>query len=574
MVGRPVYGQVHLHYEVPTLLDEVGVWVRGQVVTPAFGEAFLMQEWIERGLSSQPSQDHFVRFSFELPPGSPPTYHSESAKVFYEMLVRPKEKGGEYPDEDEFTWKHSVLVNLPPEPPRPQRPVLSVTSNEGMLRSEPFMEVALDTADISLGDAIRGSISLANVKHVRGVDITLYETEVTHEGTSRPGREFRTRILDGAPAIGEPIRFDIEMPERATPTFETPSFKVVSAIEARADVAWAEDVVLTIPVVVTPLVTERPTYQVVGTGHEREIAQWESVAAANGFVVDRYALKMHGRRGAVSIEIGNTNRDTGPWSYAKLGWSPLGVGLHVREKRWRDVLLAGATREAEVLRVDDEHIDARLIVRARERAQVKDVIDASLLGKALAFDEIAIDDAGAELASPGSPIALDALARFVTNAIEVAGAFDAIAAHIPPPAVVPAAHLEAWQAYADRVHGRLARGRMWIHGARAGTATFDVGCEWPRAGVFGGATVRVTIDPPLEVVPKSKDEPSISPVARNAWQALLDRDHTPVIEPTTLTVHLAGGEPLADPHHVQPIIDLAVGLSRALAGIPGGGPFR
>lgn len=430
MVGRPVYGQVHLHYDVPTLLEEVGVWVRGQVVTPAFREAFLMQEWIERGLSSQPSQDHFVRFSFELPPGSPPTYHSESAKVFYEMLVQPKEKGGEYPDEDEFTWKHSVLVHVPPEPPRPQRPVLAVTSSEGVLRSEPFMEVALDTADIALGDAIRGSISLANVRHVREVNITLYETEVTSEGASRPGREFRTRVHDRAPAIGEPIRFDIEMPERATPTFETPSFKVVSGIEARADVAWGEDVVLTIPVVVTPRVTERPAYQVVGTGHEREIAQWESVAAANGFVVDRYALKMHGRRGAVSIEIGNTNRDTGPWSYAKLDWSPLGVGLHVREKRWRDRILSGASHPSEILRVGDEPIDARLIVCARDHVHVKGVVDASLLGKALVFEEIVIDDAGAQLASPGSPVALDALARFVTNAIEVADTFDALGAQI------------------------------------------------------------------------------------------------------------------------------------------------
>jgi hypothetical protein len=113
---------------------------------------------------------------------------------------------------------------------------------------------------------------------------------------------------------------------------------------------------------------------------------------------------------------------------------------------------------------------------------------------------------------------------------------------------------------------------MVVHDGVVGTDSVSVGTEWTRNGVLVGTRVRVAIDPPLESQPASVDDPSLSPAARAQWRELMTRAHAIHVEAASLVVELEGK--VDDPASVMPVVDLAVALRRALAGIRGAGPFR
>jgi hypothetical protein len=189
----------------------------------------------------------------------------------------------------------------------------------------------------------------------------------------------------------------------------------------------------------------------------------------------------------------------------------------------------------------------------------------------LRFEDVKLDDSSATLSSRGTPHATEPVETFVTAVLSAADAVAGAAQRVPPPLVFTD-HVVAWRAFADRLRGTLELGRMQIHDGAVGADRVSVGTEWTRSGALVGTRIRVIVDPPLEVPPTVRDDPSVSARARELWRDLESRTHAVRVSADAVFVEIEGK--LADPADVMPAIELAVSLRRALAGIKGAGPFR
>ncbi len=556
-----------------TPVDFVALCLRG-LVTVGVGsgksrrvheECFLEREWRSKAMTLSPGEHRFEA-RFHVPPGLPPSYVGADTRIAYSITVHVSIPW--WPDRKKT---FVVPVAFAPRPRPEPEPKVFVTSREGPRRTDPFVELSLDTTQISVGDEVSGSISLQNVrgKRIRGVDLSFCEMEVLSLPTSdtREARRFRLRVFDGEPAEGGAIPFRVQLPENATTSFTTRAVAIITEVEARADVAWGSDIVLRARVAVGPKATSPRTERgwVAPVGRERQMLVWKNVAERTGLGLEADTQRMFGRVGDVSVEILAERRDADYWLVANLGWPSLGLDLAVRERRWSDALAP------ETVKSGDARIDDRLAVRAREYAQAKVLAAPEVLEPLLQYDEVQLGDGGGTLAVRGASHVTAKVERFVRNVLEAASVLDATTRRVPPP-ILFAADLAAWEALAARLRGRLERGRMWIHGGQVGPSAVEIGSVWARSGLHLGSSVVVAIDPPLDHAPEHIDDPALSPAARDAWRALAAQARSVHVAADAITVELEGK--LADPQTAMPVVELAVSLRRALGGLLAAGPFR
>lgn len=507
--------------------------------------------------------EHRFRVAFDLPADAAPTYTGEDAAIQWLLTVHVSIPW--WPDRVET---FGVPVALPGGGTLESRPIAVATSREGPRGTVPFMEIALDSTHVALGDVLAGSISISNLrgKRVRGVDLSFVETETLSAPAfhTRVARTFLVRVHDGAPRENEAIPFRVRLPDRATPTFRSGPIQVSTHVEVRADVAWTEDVVVRTPIHVAPRGTQKARGWIAPVGRERRALVWQLVATNAGLVSDPEAERMTGVRGPVAVEVRTEQRDADFWLVAQLGWPTLGLDLDVTERRWTDLL------SGDVVKMGLEKIDGRFCARAREHAQAAPLLQ-HVLGWLTPFEEVKVDDRGATLAMRGAAHTAERLEPFVQAVVRAAEAFASASDGVPPPASF-AATVPAWRAAAERLRGRFEPGRMWIHDGQMGTDRVELGTTWGRKGAHLGTRLRVAIDPPLAAPPPSPDDPAISPAARDAWRALAASARAVRVEADAVTVDLAAK--LDDPQTVMPLLESAVGLRRALGGVLAQGPFR
>lgn len=523
------------------------------------------REWRSPSFVMQPGE-HRHRVAFDIPESAPPGYDGNDGHVRWILRVHVSIPW--WPDRDA---SFVVPVAFAERPPPSLRPAVVATSREGPRGKDPFLEVALETTQIGVGEVLSGSVSLGNLRgrKIRGVDVSFVEVErITLPAEQvREARRYTLRVHEGAPAEGDVVPFRVRVPDSATPTFYGGPLQLSTHVEVKADVAWGSDVVVRVPTVVTPRVNapRAGRGRVAPVGRERRALVWQAAAARAGLTPDLEGERMLGTRGISSIEIRTEQTDADFWLVAILGWPSMGLDLAVRERRWTDALAS------ELVRSGDPELDARIAVRVREPAQAEGALARDLLAALASFEEIEVDDAGARLGSRGSAHVNERLDPFVTGVLAIADAITAAHARIGPPRLF-AADVPAWQAFAERVRGRLELGRMWIHDGRMGLDRVEVGTVWGRKGELLGTTAIVAVDPPLARAPASPDDPELSPAARDAFRGLAALARGVRVEPGAVTVEMEGR--LADPAAATPALEQAVALRRALAGMVGQGPFR
>lgn len=570
--GQRLHAEAVLSSKSETPVDFVAIRLRGTTKagigsgkSRRVHEGTLFErEWRSKSMTMSPGEHRFET-EFELPGSLPPTYIGPDTSISYAITVHVSIPW--WPDrEQDFV----VPVAFAPSPPLAPLPKVFVTSREGPGGKAPFMELSLDATQIALGDVVSGSISLQNLrgKRVRGVDLSFVEMETIRKPSDdvREGRRFTLRVLDGAPDEGAAIPFRVTMPESATPTFATEDVKLTTEVEARADVAWGQDVAVRARVLVRPKATAPRAERgwVAPVGRARQLLVWQNVAKKTGLVTDPDGTRMVGRRGNVTVEISAEHHED-YWLVAKLAWPSAGLDLDIGERRWTDALAV------DVVKSGDDEIDGRLRARAREHAQAKALVAPEVLGALVRFEEVKLGDTGGRLATRGASHVTEKVERFVRECLEVAEVFDGALERVPAPLMF-AADVPAWQALASRLRGRLELGRMWIHDAQVGTSAVQIGSVWARGGLHLGSTVIVAIDPPLDTPPSGPLDPALSPAARDTWHELATRAKSIQVEPRSLSLELEGK--LSDPQTAMPTVELAVSLRRALGGLVAAGPFR
>jgi hypothetical protein len=575
--GDTVRAETILRASTVTPVDFVTIALEGEIrVSAGSGkrrrhhvERFLDQRWKWASMTLAADVETKLENTFTIPWEAPPSYLAPDATISYAIMVHVAIPWW-LDQRRRFALPLERSPALPPEP----TPAAFASSGEGPRGTEGFIELALDSDRIPVGAIVTGSVSVANLRkrHIREITVTFVETEYVtrpyvHE---RPGRRFKLVAHEGPPPEGVAIPFRFRLPDSATVNFDQVlgrgALGVSTHVEARANVAWGDDIVARGRVEVLPRATEpRVQGSVAPLGRARQAVIWRTAAKKHDLLVDPDVERIHGQRGRVTLEIAAEYRANDFWLVAKLGWQDLGLDLTIAHARWIDLLARNVVKSGE------NEIDDRLIAHAREPEQVRALVTADVLRPFLAFEETKIVDDGARLALRGSPQDGEALTGFVVAALDAAEAIDRVLTAIPPPALF-AGDLPCWEAFAARLGGRLEVGRMWIKGGHLGPTAVEIGSSWERSGLHVGSEIGVEIDPPLEGEPPSLDDPSISPAARDAWRELTACAKSVDVGRQRIAVRLE--DRLADPQTAMPVLELAVSLRRALAGTANQGPFR
>jgi hypothetical protein len=553
-----------------TPVDWISMVLEGEVLTvvnkaatriPIYGRAF------RSGATTLSPGTHVQRAKFEIPEGQPASYGTYTARITYKLTVHISIPW--WPDRE---VSFVVPVGFPEGSPPRTTPRTFATRSEGPRGTEPFLEVSLATTEIAPGDVLAGSVSLANLggRRVRGITLAVVEREALAQPVAAvvEARRFELRLLDGAPPESEAIPFRFRVPAEATPAFTVSSFAVSTALEVRAEVAWGSDIVLSAPlrIIARSGAPHAIAERVAPVGRDRRLRVWRSVAGREGLSLDGDEERLLGSRGAVAVEIFTEQRDRDFWLAATLRYPDLGLDLAIAPRAWTDALSMNVVETGAPPEIDD-----KLAVHAREHAQARTAVTPDLIGLLAAFEQVTVGDASARLAMRGGAHSAENVAAFARKVLAAAEGLDALGRRVPPPAMF-AADLEAWAAFASHLRGRLETGRMWIHDGTIGTDRVALGTMWARSGLLLGTTLWVAIDPPLEEVPAAPEDPALSPAARERWRELAARTRSVAITAGAIEAELEGRLP--DPATASPLLDLAVLLRRALAGVRGGGPFR
>jgi arrestin (S-antigen)-like protein len=516
--------------------------------------------------------EHRFKIYFDLPAGLPPTYTSQLTQIAYVMVVHVHIPW--WPDRRE---EYSVPVTCPPLDLAGQ-PRLHATH-----RRPPgdalYLEASIENDVVEVGGSIAGAVSVqgSRITRIRRLEAALVaeEVAVVSAATKRfEAAAWRAVVHEGAPADGEEVPFRIAVPADATPAFRSGFVEVRWQLQLRAVVALGRDVTLVVPMTITvpggrAAPDSKRLRKASRVGRERRAGFWSVVAREHGLAYDGENERITTIVGDHALVIApETREDAGLWAAATASWPDLGIDLEVMERRWVDAF----KRAVEI----DPDLDKRLTVRAREPEQVRAFFDQSCSRALLAFEAVAVDDEGFVLASSRGAHEADDLRVFVRQALNAALAFSSATARIPMPAAM-ARHRPAWQAFAERVRGRLGPGAPAVTGDIGGTRLV-VATRWNESGQPDHTEVRVAMARPLEQAIDRSAAAELSPAVRalveqlDATAAEGRAQSPPVLGADEIVVHLPA--PLRDPATIEPILERMVMLSRALAGASGGSPYR
>jgi hypothetical protein len=398
---------------------------------------------------------------FDIPEGSPPSYRSPLSRIHYDLGVRVHIPW--WPDRHAH---YDLAVAALPERSIADS-VTSFTSQTGEFRGEdPVIEMSIDQTTVEPGGTIRGAIAVTGLgsRRVRRVEITCCTYEKARVYSAAGPRDVARstwKILEEAPAEGTAIPFNLRVPQDIAPAFGSVFLEVTHYLEARVVIAFGTDVVMRVPMRIAPLAPGvAGQARKVGTlvGRERQLAVWNTALerARQGLFDsiafepehDRVVFSERGIEGTITEE---NREDLGPCLVTALHWPTLGLGLRVAQRSWTDF----GSRPKGI----DKGFAKDFAVRAREDAQVVQLLDAPLYAAMKSFDESALDDEGAVVLHKGGVHQLPGLERYLREVKQLVAALQERLGRIPPPAAL-AERLPQWKRFASDHGAHLCAGDL------------------------------------------------------------------------------------------------------------------
>jgi hypothetical protein len=511
----------------------------------------LDRELTVKGMLLSKGERKVIPFKVVLPAGVPPSWNSRLSKIDYLVEIRV-----DIPWWPDRTARFELPVGATPRRLLAQ-PELYSNAPEGPRGTELNLELSLESITASLGGLVRGAVAALNASHHRvsrlEVCAVVFDSP-TGQSQFGPVEVFRTRAVVLAPESPEDGRsypFEVRLPDHVSSSFAGPLVTVSWQLEARAVVSFERDVVLVTGLDICVRDGERGDVRVgaprlAPLGSERRALVWAQVAQSTGLSNSADVETMSGRFGEVALEVALELRADQLHAVATLEWPSLGLDLTVTERRWTDAFKRDVS-------LQDGAFDARFAVRGREAEQVRELVDSELRGVLLGFERVALDDSGAQLASPGNGSTAEELEPFVRKAIHAATSVSRGLAVVPAPAAL-AAGREAWAAAAQKWAGQFFAGDFSIrHGAYRGATVELVTC-FDETGAPVRTSARMLLGKPAPAVLPAEAQRIFDSLAAECAGLRLAPDAIEAILPS----------PLADPLRAESLWRAQLRLVQAL----------
>ncbi len=419
---------------------------------------------------------HELRGAFALPSGVPGSYRGETIAVDWVCNVRVRIPW--WPDARASFVIRVIDTGGPPtadgSPTADDRRVY-VSSEGGPRGRRPYLECSLGSLELRPGQALSLAVSFGNVEHndYRGLLVRLVAVETIRRsfGERTEHRELgRWTLPVGEPEEGETRSHRLRLPEEVSPGYEHRFSRLRWYLEVRAEVAWAPDPRVWIPVHVRLAAPEEEEGVRVplAVGSERLQIIWKAAAESAGFELRNGEMRR--RVGGVRCSIRREQSATlGLALIGELRFPSLGIGMQLEGKGSTASLRARDDRQTQAL--------SSLLGELIPRLPVVEATDELL--------RLEVDDRGMRVRP---------LVNLAVVLVRLANRLNRIE-ELPPPADL-AARLEEFRLAAERLGGRLRPHRMSIVGRR-GEEAFALRVERHPDGV--PARLEVEVRPPMRV---------------------------------------------------------------------------
>ena len=457
----------------------------------------LDRQLVVKGMLLAKDERKVIPFQVTLPPDASPSWRSPLSKVEYLVDVRV-----DIPWWPDRTATFELPVTGTPRPLATQ-PELYSTAPQGPRGTELALELAMESVATSLGGVVRGAVATVNASHHRVSRLEVCAVLIdSPSGESRYGPTEACRtgavvIAPAAPVDGHSYPFSIRLPSTLPPSFSGPLVSVSWLLEVRAVVAYGRDLVIAPALdVCVPDGAAREArtgaLRIAPLGSERRALVWARVAERAGLTCDPAQETMSGRFGEVALELGLELRGDQLQAVATLEWPPLGLDLTVTERRWTDAFKRDVS-------LQEPAFDARFAVRGRDPAQVRALLKSRLRGVLLGFERVALEDSGAQLASPGNGSTVEELGPIVDKAIAAATLVSRLISEVPAPAAL-ASQREAWKAAATKWAGVFCAGDFSVRGASYRDVPVELVTRFDEAGAPVATAARMKLRAPAPAV--------------------------------------------------------------------------
>jgi hypothetical protein len=530
------------------------------------------------GLVLEAGAQHAIDVEIPTPAAAPPSYAGRELGVTWTLTVHAV-----IPWWPDLRRKYVLdFARAPGSLPRPEL-IVACSQAGGPSPGRLYLEATLASTEVAPGEIVAGRVSLDHVEaaRVRGLKVALVARErsvVPRRVNEGEVRRWEARVHEGAPASGASIPFQVRLPLDAPPSLRGGLGALEWSVEAIADLAFAIDKKVAMPLLVEPALPGRarqkaaPAYAPL-VGRERRTMVWEAVAKRAGLDHERDEERMSGTVGQVHVDVGVDERDR---AVATLRWAPLGLALRVRQRRG----LRGLGRGMPEGPVWTPQFARAFVVEVRDARQIvellADEVQRQLVNAHGGVSTVELDDEGARLETTSAPQSERALATLVLGyVLPLARAVDTRLDRVPAPEVTWP-RLGAWRAFADAYKGRLETGRLFVHGASIGGDLVDVGLEWDGCDEARGTRVRLrlpsTLREPVRVDAAERDG------RLRATGKKLVADLAAVGEDLRIgpaTIELVLPQVVLDPRATLPLVETMARLARLLVGTPAvASPYR
>lgn len=408
--------------------------------------------------------EHQYRARFELPDHLPASYVGREIRIEYAVEVHVDIPW--WPDARASFLLRAASTRSPA--PSDVRRVF-VSDLEGPPARRPYVEVSLGSTELVPSDTLRGAVALANVdsNEYRAVKLALVRVETMQVPLGKHSvqvREAQWTVALESPGENEPVRFSLTLPPYMVPGFEVQGFSVEWFLEVVADVAWARDPKVWIPVQIRARgpAEEGMRRAPLAVGSERLALVWAKVAEQTGLELREGVLS--GAVGDTEIEIRREHRGRkGVFVVGELVYPDLGIDLRQGEKKAKLPLSGRDATQVEWL---CERLEEALAERPPS-----EVDDAHMLWE--------LDDTGQKV---------DRMVAFSTAVRAVADRLEPARSQIPPPESMRG-QMASWESAAGRLGGVLHRGRMAITASRE-----EIGLELQTEFHVSGEPARLVLE--------------------------------------------------------------------------------
>ncbi len=441
---------------------------------------------------------HAFQVAFTLPKGSAPTHDLSPTASTLAMNVHVS-----IPWWPDGRYTFPLRSRLPPDPTALRTPLVTRVPYEAE-GDEPRLELALASSTVVAGEVVQGSVAMFHVddRKDREVDVS-FEPYLMLRGAGRPwgmwGTGYRTTLTIPAGGAGKAIPLRVRLPHTIPPSFAAETHEVQWFARLKTGSLFTTKLEATVPIKILDARAAETLPQITlvpRLADERVLtvfADYARAAVARDPDVSLVAEERDEYPGEVpslvwtrpdfTIRVGYAYRGTdGTFLVARLVYPPLGLGLSIGPSTALRSLLEGDI-EVGVAEWDRVHrVDARSAAQALPF--LRPLVPTPRIGDLVRWTDV-------EIVYERSVTSVGAqdLAE-LASALEQYGRAIALArGTIRPPADLGIDEA-SWQAFAERLGGRLCLGDMSLEG-KLDTTAVQLGLLFDEHGAPTVMRVRV-----------------------------------------------------------------------------------